>query len=35
MNLQIHFFKHMLATVQYQFQLTNDTYQIFSEKFRK
>jgi len=25
----------MLQVVQYQFQLTNDTYQMISEKFRK
>jgi len=35
MNLQVHFVEQMLAIVQYQFQLTNDIYQMLSEKFRK
>jgi len=35
MDLQVHFYEHMLAVVQYQFQLTDDTYQMLSEKFRK
>jgi len=35
MDLQVHFYEHKLATVQCQFQLTNDTYQMLSEKFRK
>jgi len=33
MDLQVHFYDHMLAVVQY--QLTNDTYQMLSKKFRK
>lgn len=28
MNLQVHFYEHMLLTVQYQFQLVNDTYEM-------
>jgi len=35
MDLQVHFYEHMLPAVQYQFNLTNDTYQMLSEKFRK
>jgi len=33
MDLQVHFYEHMLLVVQY--QLTNDTYQMLSEKFTK
>jgi len=35
MDHQVHFYKHMLPDVQYQFQLKNDTYQMLSEKLRK
>jgi len=35
MDLQVHFYEHMLPDVQCQFQLTNDTYQMLSKKFRK
>jgi len=35
MDIQVYFYEHMLPTVQYQFQLTNDTYQMSSENFRK
>jgi len=33
MDLQVHFYEHMLPVIQY--QLTNDTYQMLSEKFLK
>ena len=33
MDLQVHFYEHMLPVNQY--QLTNDTYQMLSEKIRK
>jgi len=35
MDLQVPFYEHMLPPVQYQFQLTNDIYQMLYEKFRK
>jgi len=35
MDLQVHFYEHMLPVNQCQFQLTNDTYQMFSEKLIK
>jgi len=35
MDLQVYFYEHMLSADQCQFQLTNDSYQMLSEKFRK
>jgi len=35
MDLQVHFYEHMLLVVQYQFQLANDTYEMLYEKFRR
>jgi len=35
MDLQFYFYEHMLPSIQCQFQLMNDTYQMFSDKFRK
>ena len=35
MDLQVHFYEHMLQVVEYQFQLTKDTYRMLSKKFRK
>jgi len=33
MDLQVHFYEQMLPVIQY--QLTNDTHQMLSEKFIK
>jgi len=33
MDLQVHFYEHILPVVQY--QLINDTDQMFSKKFKK
>jgi len=35
MDLQVHFYEHMLPDVPYQFQLTTDTYQMLFEKFKE